>query len=117
SSAVMLALPSLWRGKSSMHPDRPPSGWVWGPNTYRHWSWGVMLSPPILLACSLALLTPKISQTLAGVLLLVTLALTLIWLSIMLFARPRFLIPPSWRPEPKWTNLARKHLRSLRGQP
>ena len=96
--AAVLALPRWWLGSSQLSPENPPLGWTLAPGLWRRLAYGLPVSLLMLGLAAVATLVSQVSTDAADALLWPVLALTLLWLTEVLFARPRFLIPPSWRP-------------------
>lgn len=95
----VVALPGWWRGSSLLGPEDPPLGWTLPPQLWRRLAYGLSVSLPMLGLAALATLLSRISRTAADAVLGAVLLLVLLWLTEVLFARPRLLIPPAWRPD------------------
>jgi hypothetical protein len=92
-------MPSWWRGTSKVTPTRPPLGWPMSAQRWRRLSYGLTIGVPMMGVAALAVLLTRISTTAADAMAWIAVALAVVWLGEVLFARPRFLIPPSWRPD------------------
>lgn len=103
----LAAAPRIWRGESELHPSAPP---VWWPFSVALWAGVarsfVALSPAfIVLFVLVGLADLKGNGSAAGDALLLAGAGVLVVASavygvIVLFNRPRFLVPPPWRDDP-----------------
>lgn len=95
---AVLAMPGWWRGSSQLGPENPPLGWTLSPQLWRRLAYGLSVSLPMLALAAVAVLLSRASVTAANALLWPVVVLALLWLSEVFFARPRFLVPPNWRP-------------------
>lgn len=106
----LVTVPRYWRGDTGyLRRERPPGVWPFGVSS---WKGFVRASPAftgMMLVASIAFLIPAIflgprvstSWRIYGLLTLAFLVLVIaVTLSITLFNRPRFLVPPPWRDEP-----------------
>ena len=100
----------VWRGEEEgMNPDRPSSFWPFGLALWRGW---VRLGPAsaliVLLACATAVALDAEVRWLSLPLSIAFLAAIALFLSIVLFARPKWAIAPSLRSQPgalvEWWN-------------
>ncbi len=94
-------LPRWWSGTSDVSPDEPPAGWPFKPTTWRHLAWGLPLSIPMLGAGSIAVLLSPFTTTVSWAFIAICGVFFVVWLPVVLFGRPRGLIPPAWRATPK----------------
>ena len=101
----VLALPGWWRGDSQLTPDNPPLGWSLSAQLWRRLAYGLAVSLPMLGLAAVAVLLTRVSVTAANALLRPVLVLAVLWLSEVFFARPRLLMPPTWRPRGKRTTV------------
>jgi hypothetical protein len=92
-------MPSWWRGTAKVSPKRPPLGWPMSAAYWRRMSFGLTIGLPMVGFGALAVLFTRVSTTAADAMVWIAVALAVVWLGEVLFARPRFLIPPSWRPD------------------
>ena len=91
-------LPKWWSGSSRISPETPPDGWMWGARSWAHLARGLPVSLLMLGLGSLAVLASLVAQPVSWGLIVATVAIAVVWLALVLFARPRGLVPPSWRP-------------------
>lgn len=95
---AVLAMPRWWHGSSELGPESPPLGWTLSPQLWRRLAYGLSVSLPMLALAALAVLLSRVSLAAANTLLGPVVVLAFLWVTEVFFARPRFLIPPSWRP-------------------
>ena len=93
--AAVLALPRWWRGSSRLSPQNPPLGWTHSPRLWRRLAYGLPVSLLMLGLAALAVLLSRVSTDAANAFLWPVLLLAVLWLTEVIFARPRLLIPPS----------------------
>lgn len=110
-----LQLPSLWRGESAERIERHlRPGWPWGSSALKGWirslpaavlaGWSLFLLALIGVAASNGFLSEGSPLRLLGYLALPAIGLTIFgflhMLTIILFNRPKYLVPPSLRGDP-----------------
>lgn len=108
--ASVVSVPRYWKGDTGyLRREHPPSIWPFG---VAAWKGFVRASPAFLtmmLVAAIAFLIPALflgtrvstPWRVYGLLVLAYLALVVaVTVSITLFNRPRFLVPPPWRDEP-----------------
>lgn len=81
-----------------MTPESPPPGWPYSKASWRRGIYGLPVGLLTAGLAAVAVLLSRVSTTAADVMLLPVFPLLALWLSEVLFARPRILFPPSWRP-------------------
>lgn len=96
--------PRMWRGRMPHHSidvDRVPAGWLWGVSGWhaaiRGWLLGASAVP---IAGCFFLAVAFTIKPLAIFLLAFLIAWFLLLVSVVLFNRPRFAVPPVFRPRP-----------------
>jgi hypothetical protein len=92
-------LPAWWSGRSTISAEVPPTSWPWSVGLWRRVAHGLVTSVVMLIVGAAAVLASSFNETASTALTIIAAILAGLWGVQLLFARPRFLIPPPWRPE------------------
>jgi hypothetical protein len=93
------SIPSWWAGTSSISPTSPPPAWPWSAALWRRNLYGLLACVTTVTFGALAILAAYVSAAASNALIVLCVASCAVWLLELALARPRFLIPPRWRPE------------------
>jgi hypothetical protein len=99
----VLVAPKVWRGESGLDGDSPPEWWFLGDATWRGVARGYLASVPFVLLMFVGGIVAEFTDAYdAGMAIAVLglLAAAVLNLGIVLFNRPRAVVPPHLRAEP-----------------
>ena len=111
AAAVLLAVlvpvtirctPGWWAGRTPIRADRVPPSWRW--ICARLWSrvlHGLVVSLVMLETAAASIAAAYVNTATSDALAAIAALAAVLWLGELIWARPRSLIPPVWRPDGK----------------